>query len=345
MNSLQLHQDFQLNGESFSNLSNLLDLAQEFIKSEASYLKDLGSFILDWFDEKSYVLVSTSGTTGVSKEIELQKFHMIASAKATGRFFNLENKNSALLCLPAAYIAGKMMFVRAMVLGLHLDVVSPSSSPFKNLKDKTYDFVAVVPLQIENSLKALQKIRVLLIGGAKLEDSLRKKINALNLSAYETYGMTETVTHIAVKKTTEEYFCALPTVALSLDSRGCLKIDAPKVSSQSIQTNDLVVLKANNKFKWLGRIDNVINSGGVKLFPEQIEQKLAPFITSQFFITGKPDTRLGEKLVLLVESAPYEFDENIFSNLAVYEKPKEIQFVSEFKRTPTGKILRKENLK
>lgn len=337
-----IHPDFRLNGNYF-DIENLKNLAQELLNNEEEYNHDLGNLILQWFDENDFILLTTSGTTGIPKQIRLQKHAVLNSAKATGIYFQLKPTQTALLCLPTKYIAGKLMFIRALVLGLHLDVVPPSSKPLENCY-KSYDFVAMVPLQVLNSMNKLYLIKKLIVGGAKLEQNIKEKLFELNCEVYETYGMTETITHIAAKKISDEYFTALPHATISVDDRGCLVINAPSVNPETLKTNDLVELRNENQFKWLGRVDNVINSGGVKLFPEQIEDKLNPFFTNRFFVIGKDDLVLGSKLVLVIESEPYEIDLKVFNVLAPYEKPKEIQFVSKFKETPTGKILRKENL-
>ncbi|RRJ90143.1 O-succinylbenzoic acid--CoA ligase [Paenimyroides tangerinum] len=345
MNYNDIHNDFRLNGD-YLDKNKLIELASKLVKSEEIYEQDFGSLIFQWFDEKDFILLTTSGTTGTPKQIKLQKQAVINSAKATGIHFDLKPKDAALLCLPTKYIAGKLMFVRALVLGLHLDVVNPSSNPLENIS-KTYDFVAMVPLQVLNSIEKLHLIKKLIVGGAKLDRKIKEQILSLNshCQVYETYGMTETITHIAAKKISEVFFTALPHAKISVDNRGCLVIDAPSVNSEKLITNDLVELKEPNQFKWLGRVDNVINSGGIKLFPEQIEEKLTPFINNRFFVIGKEDDILGNKLVLIIESEPYVIEPEIFDILSTFEKPKEIQFVTKFKETATGKILRKDNLR
>ncbi len=333
---------FKLNGRSFKD-NELCELAITLIKDGEPHEKELGELILQWFDDNDYVILMTSGTTGDPKPIQLSKAGMIASAKATAKFFKLKKGDSALLCLPTRYIAGKMMFIRALVTGLELDYVSPTSNPLIKIT-KTYDFVPMVPLQVQNSIDKLHQIKTLIVGGAKLSESIKEKITPTTTQIYETYGMTETITHIAAKKIDEDYFEVLPHANISVDSRGCLQIDVPSVSKEQIVTNDLVTLKDERHFKWLGRIDNVINSGGIKLFPELIEEKLSHYIPYRFFVIGKEDETLGNKLVLVIESEPYQLVKEAFDSLDNYEKPKEIQFVNKFKETPTGKILRRENV-
>lgn len=268
---------------------------------------------------------------------------MEASALATGEFFKLQPRDKALLCLSTHYIAGKMMFIRAVVLGLELDFVSPTKDPLKN-NSKIYDFVAMVPLQVHNSITQIEQCKTLIVGGAKLNDKTKSILNKMMLNVYETYGMTETITHIAAKRINEDYFTTLPHANISQDERGCLVIEAPLVSQHLIVTNDLVEMPNEIQFSWIGRFDNLVNSGGVKLVPEKIEQKLSDYIPYRFYVIGKEDVELGQKLVLVIEHAPYTLLPEAFESLEKYEKPKETIFVEKFKETPTGKVLRKETI-
>lgn len=340
MKKIQIHPHFKLNGKSFNELE-LQQLAFTLIKDGNPFEEDLGNLILQWFDSNEYVILSTSGTTGAPKEIELQKESMVASARATAAYFDVQEQTKALLCLPTRYIAGKMMFIRALVLGWELDVVEPSSSPLEKIT-KTYDFCALVPLQVENSLEHLHKIKKVIVGGAKVSAKLAAKLEGLETVFYETYGMTETITHIAARKLGETVFTVLPHAHIETDQRGCLVISVPSIQQEKIQTNDVVTLHGTDQFEWKGRLDNVVNSGGVKLFPEQIEEKLAHYIPYRFFVIGKEDSLLGEKLVLVIESDPFELKKHVFKDLSKFERPKEIQFVPEFEETPTGKILRRK---
>lgn len=337
-----VHNYFKLNGYHL-NAKDLCRVAYSYIKEGDAYEQSIGEFFLDWFDKKNYIEMTTSGTTGLPKLVRLEKQAMIQSALATGDFFGLQPGDKALLCLPTQFIAGKMMLVRSLILGLELDVVSPSLHPLA-LNKTTYDFVAMVPLQVQNSIEQLSKVRKLIIGGAKLDSSLEEKLLHLKTEIYETYGMTETITHIAAKRLGDSVFSVLPNVKISQDDRQCLVINIATISDEPIVTNDLVELLNEHQFKFLGRIDNVINSGGVKLIPEQIEAKLIGKINSRFFVTGLPDTTLGEKLVLVIEGEKQEFEPDFFDVLGKYEKPKEIVFVSKFKENENGKLLRKPSL-
>ena len=335
-----VHNKFKLNGYHLDKY-DLCRVAYSFIKEGKDFEKPVGDFILDWFDSKHYLEIKTSGTTGEPKIIKVQKQAMVNSALATGDFFELQPGNTILNCLPVKYIAGKMMFVRAFILGLEMDFVAPSSNPMKRNKNN-YDFVAMVPLQAENSIAQLNQIKKLIVGGAKVNDTLEKKLAKSKCTVFETYSMTETVTHIAVKKIGQKAFTVFPNITISQDDRNCLVISAPDLDVENIATNDIVELVARNQFIWLGRQDNVINSGGIKLIPEQIEAKLSEKLTSRFFVAGIPDEKLGEKLLLFIEGAPFELDASIFDSLDKYEKPKEIKFIPHFAETETGKIKRNE---
>ena len=337
---MNVHNYFKLNGFHLDR-KDLCRVAYSFIKEGEEYEKSVGDFILDWFDTKSYLELNTSGTTGTPKIIRIEKQAMVNSALATGDFFNLNPGDKALHCLPTKYIAGKMMFVRSFILGLDMDFVAPSSHPLLH-NDTKYDFVAMVPLQAQNSLLELKNVKKMIVGGAKMSKSLEKSLLKLKTETYETYGMTETITHIAAKKIGEKYFTILPNIKISQDDRNCLVIDAPKISNETIVTNDLVELINENQFGYLGRIDNVINSGGIKLIPEQIEDKLFNKIHSRFFVTGIHDPVLGEKVIVVIEGEKQELDESTFDDLDKYEKPKEIFYVSKFIETQNGKIKRKE---
>jgi len=337
-----VHNQFKLNGFHL-NREDLCRVAYSFIKEGEDFEKPVGNFLLDWFDCKSYIEMQTSGSTGAPKTISISKQAMVDSALATGDFFDLQPGNKALQCLPVKYVAGKMMLVRAMILGLDLEFVAPSSHPLEN-NEIDFDFVAMVPLQAQNSISQLKKVKKLIIGGAAVNKTLEKQLLKLPTKVYETYGMTETITHIAARKLGEKAFTVLPYVTVSYDDRNCLVIHAPRISPEVIITNDIVELVDENQFIFLGRMDNVINSGGIKLIPEQIEQKLVGKISQRFFIASIPDDELGEKVVLVIEGEKRELVDSIYESLDKYEKPKEIIFIPKFLDTATGKILRKETL-
>lgn len=342
-----MHPSFKINNTSFTEQS-FIGFIDNLLTSDEDYLKDIGLFLNEWINDKDYVVVNTSGSTGTPKEIKLLKEHMKNSAVATGEFFKLKENSTALLCLSATYIAGKMMLVRAMSLGWDIYLKAPTSNPLEG--DTTYDFAAMVPMQVTNSLDKLQNIKQLIIGGAPVSKKLQEQLYKIRTQCYVTYGMTETCTHIAIKSldvNTEDVYEVLPNVTITQDDRECLAISATTISNETIITNDVVKLVSKTQFQWLGRFDSVINSGGVKLFPEQIEKKLSQLIISRFFIVGIPDETLGEQVVLVIETdSEFELDKKELSNrLSKYEIPKTIFFIKKFEETPTGKVHRSNTLK
>lgn len=343
----KIHLKFKLNSNTYS-AEELKEVAYSLVKEGVYFEKVMGDFLMDWLDAKDYINVRTSGSTGKPKLMKVGKQAMVNSAIATGNYFKMEPGQTALLCLPTHYIAGKMMLVRAMILGLELDFVDPTTQPVFDY-DKTYDFCAMIPIQLKNTLQHINNIKTLIIGGAAISKPLEASIQNLKAKIYATYGMTETVSHVAVKringKQRMDYFKVFPKVTISQDARGCLIIDAPKVTSERLVTNDVVKLHSASEFELVGRIDNMVNSGGVKLFPEQIELKLADHIHDRFFIASEPDADLGEKLILILESDTNKIKASAFKALDKLEIPKTIYNIPKFKETATGKIQRKETLK
>ena len=337
-----VHNHFKFNGVHLGR-EQLCTVAYSFIKEGADFQKALGDFLIDWFDDKTYIEMNTSGTTGAPKLIRVEKEAMVSSALSTGDFFDLNPGNKVLHCLPVDYVAGKMMFVRSFILGLDMDFVEPNSNPLE-YNDVKYDFAAMVPLQAKNSLAKLTNIKKIIIGGVKIHKSLEQELVKLPNEIYETYGMTETITHIAAKRVGERAFTVLPNVTVSSNENNCLVVHAKKINHEPIVTNDIVEIVSDTQFVWLGRFDNVINSGGIKLIPEKIEEKLSTHIPRRYFVHGQADDVLGEKVVLYVEGEPIAIDEEVFSVLDKYEKPKNIVFIPKFTVTATGKIVRKESI-
>lgn len=343
---LHIHPDFRLNGKSYS-LAKLINVAEAMQFEGDEEDKILADFLLNWLYPSDTIIANTSGSTGSPKTITLDKLKMIASAKATGTHFDLKEGTTALHCLSANYIAGKMMMVRALYLGWHIDVVLPNKMPLAQTA-KNYDFAAMVPIQLQNSLKDLHRVKKLIVGGAAVSPVLQEKLQQLPTEVFSTYALTETITHVAIKKlnhrseqeTTDNAYEALPNVHFSTDERNCLIIDAPQVSKEKVYTNDVVKLYSPTKFSWLGRADFVINSGGHKVHPEQVEQVLALVIDAPFFVTSVPDDALGEKVILIIEGKEEVFPEIDYVGLHPYEIPKKVYFVDAMEYTTTGKIQR-----
>ncbi|QLE02935.1 AMP-binding protein [Galbibacter sp. BG1] len=346
----KVHLKFKLNN-TYYDQEDLKEVAYSFIKEGEPYEQSIGNFLMDWLNNKDHLYVKTSGSTGAPKNIRLQKQYMVNSAIASGDFFDISVGDSAFHCLPAEFIAGKMMLVRAMILGLEIDLVAPTLNPMCEI-NKSYDFAAMIPLQVYNSLDKLNQIKQLIVGGAAVKKELIESVQQKETLVYETYGMTETVTHIAAKRinnfrTAQEvenaHFKVLPNVKISLDKRHCLVIDAPFIAEETIVTNDIVDIINESEFDWKGRYDNVINSGGLKLIPEQIEKKLSSAIANRFFVYGMDDKSLGEKLVLIVEGKKDNDLADRISKIKELHKnelPKEIYFTKAFLETENGKVIR-----
>jgi len=334
----------QINGKHYNN--------ENFESIDNSEIR---AFLEKWGNEELSISVKTSGSTGKPKLIRLLKSDMIASAKLTGEYFNLKNAQTALLCLPVKYIAGKMMLVRAMVLGLDLISVKPSSNPIIDCV-QSINFAAMTPMQVNTVLNQspdkLNLIEQLIIGGAPVNSPLESKLQEVKTHCYNTYGMTETITHIAVKKLNKEYkskyFEALPNITFQLNKDDCLLINTPHLSTLTVTTSDKVKITDKHTFMFIGRIDNVINSGGIKIHPEELETRVSNlFHNKRFFFSSLPDELFGEKLVLVIES------ENTISNLQsglekqldTFEMPKTIFYIDSFMETKTKKIDRIRTLK
>lgn len=322
-------------------------------QDNADWWQHIVDFLEQWANNSPEVDVFTSGSTGKPKKIKLQKTHLWQSASQTCDFFKLNSKTNALLCLPVNYIAGKMMLVRAMVVKMNLICVQPTANPIKNLDEKI-DFAAMVPMQVYRGVENVEKfnqIKNLIIGGGKVSDKLIKKLSPFRGKVFETFGMTETISHIAIKQLIpkkETHFTPLKGVKISQSENKTLIIDCPKIGVNKLKTNDII--EFDNKigtFNWLGRTDFLINSGGIKIIPELIEKKIEKYISSTFLIVGKGDDQFGEKLILIIQQTDKknevnELMEKIKTVLPPKFLPKEIIFVKEIPLTPSGKINRKK---
>jgi o-succinylbenzoate---CoA ligase len=330
---------------------NNLNTSKLYFKTD--FEKKIDNFLEDWFSTSETVKVQSSGSTGIPKIFDIEKDKMINSALMTCNFLGLKENDIALICLPIEYISGKMMVVRSIQRKLRLMITDPSLRPLEDITDEI-NFCAMTPLQVENSLDKLYLIKNLIIGGAAVSENLKKKIyQTLTFSnsqtqIFETYGMSETLSHIALRQifpVAEDYFTVFENVEISHDERGCLKIFAPNLNSEILQTNDLVEIKGDNQFKFLGRIDNVINSGGAKIFPEQLESLIKKEIPNEVVFLGIDDESLGQKLILLIEGEESKDLVEKISHIPFeksFHKPKEIIFVEKIPRTPNGKLNRIE---
>jgi O-succinylbenzoic acid--CoA ligase len=339
-----MHSDFRLNGVSY-NRDRLLTFAHELCNSKEEYLTELGRFLLDWLSDKPEIKLQTSGSTGEPTQLRAPKAMLSASAMTTVKALALQPTQQALLCLPVRHIAGKMMLIRALLAGLWIDVIEPTASP---MVSKTYDFTAITPHQLRSSLDHLDRFKQIIVGGAPVDDSLRSALKGHASMIYSSYGMTETYSHVALQNLSavETHYTAVDHVRFSTHG-DALVIHAPHIGIEKLITTDCVDLISSTQFLWKGRSDHVINSGGIKLHPEQIEKVLSTIISVPFFVFGKPDKRLGQSLSIVFEGhLPNEIETMVSSldTLSKYEKPKDYFVLSQFIRS-NGKILRKQTLK
>lgn len=363
------------------NVYTLEDICEGKAMPKDDFEASTFDFIKAWQSPQMQFELKTSGSTGKPKPITILRSQMQASADNTVNYLNLTGATHALICINTAYIGGMMMLVRGLAYDWSLYALSPSSNPFRTLQTQlgcsdeallahleglAFDFAALVPLQMQVLLEdeidfrpVLNKMQALILGGGAVSPGLEEKINSLSVPVFNTYGMTETVSHIALRRLNDankaNYFEALPQVQLRQDTRGALAIKAPMTLDVWIQTNDLVEMVAENKFIWKGRVDNVINSGGIKLHPEQIEPQIeAVFeelgLKNAFFLDKMADAQLGEKLILLIEGKAFseeqtsQLKELLSKKLKKYEIPKKIVYLRQFLRTDTEKIQRKVTL-
>ncbi len=312
---------------------------------------DLESFIDQWQNNNDTILVHTSGSTGKPKPLLVEKKRMEASARITCRFLGLEKGDTALLCLPLDYIAGKMMVVRALTCGLHLVSVAPDSHPLASVTSPL-SFAAMVPLQVFHSLQVpvererLRAIRHLIIGGGAIDKNMETALQSFPNAVWSTYGMTETLSHIALRRLNgperSEWYTPFEGVKVSLNAEECLVIDAPAVHDGPLITNDLTALKGN-RFRIIGRKDNVVCSGGIKIQIEEVERQLSAHTSVPLMVTKIPDARLGEQLVLLTETKDIRMLQKLCRELLPrYWQPRRFFTVNSLPLTETGKPARRE---
>ena len=315
------------------------------------------SFCHEWLSEKSIFKLTTSGSTGTPKEISISRNAMLSSALKTIAFFNLKKGDKSLLCLNTAFIGGKMMLVRAMEAEMEMYVTPPSSMPLTS-DLPAQDFAAFVPLQLHDILSInkfdefLNRMKGIIVGGAAISEKLEELCRRLSCPVYSTYGMTETVSHVALKRINsnnpDSCYTTLPGILIGQTKEGCLEISGDVTENRLVKTNDVVRLINKNQFEWLGRKDNIINTGGVKVQIELLERKIEPILKGlniyfNFIIASMPDDKLGERIVMVAESNVTDESkimEMLKSNLDKYEIPRKIIFCAPFSYTTSGKIDR-----
>lgn len=341
------------------------DLARKDTGKDTDVIQKVASVCRWWFETNEPLNIATSGSTGTPKKYRFERAAVETSIRMTTEALGLKEGTRALLAIDPAYIGGRMVILRALYNGMNLICTAPAGNPLKFIhKEVCIDFASFVPLQVENmisnpeSADKFRKIECVLIGGAPVGERLAKNLKGFSNRIFQTFGMTETLSHIALKNLTDagDYYEALPGVNISADARGCLIIEVPALIDQPLVTNDLIEQKSGNSFRWLGRIDRQINSGGIKISPEVLEKKCETFLGPYcgpvgFFFDWQPDELLGQKVVLVLtgneknnpdmtELSP----EGLRGILERYEIPKEIYRALKVYLTPGGKPDRKATL-
>ena len=319
-------------------------------------MMSLDEFLAEWHNDSEFVHVQTSGSTGSPKPMMVEKRRMLASARITCDFLGLRPGDSALLCMSLDYIAGKMMVVRSLERQLRLVTVAPSGHPLSHLSPHSSHFsplvfAAMVPLQVYNSLQVpeecerLREIRHLIIGGGAIDEAMAAQLKTFPHAVWSTYGMTETLSHIALRRLSgpeaSDWYTPIPSVNLSLSVDGCLIIEAPEVCEERLVTNDIAVLSPEGRFRILGRKDNMICSGGIKIQAEELERQLRPHLSAPFMITKRSDEKFGEVVVLLTEGDISDARNVCEHILPKFHHPRIYLHVAQIPLTATGKPARK----
>ena len=324
----------------------------------------LEDFLAEWNNDSPFVEVKTSGSTGEPKRMLVEKRRMLASARITCDFLGLHPGDTALLCMSLDYIAGKMMVVRALERGLKLITIPPTGHPLSTINYKLstinykLSFSAMVPMQVYNTLQVpeererLKQIRHLIIGGGAIDDSLADELKDFPNNVWSTYGMTETLSHIALRRLNGPeaslWYTPFPSVQLSLSDEGCLIIHAPEVCLEPLVTNDIAEISHNGdsprceKFRILGRKDNVICSGGLKIQAEELERQLRPHMSAPFVISKRADEKFGEIVVLITEGSPSDARTICERILPKFHQPKAYLHIDQIPLTETGKPARQK---
>jgi len=350
-----LHLDFSLP----NTLDTVRDLLEKFQKQDSFYASLL--FCEEWLSGKKEFLFYTSGSTGKPRSMRVNRRRIVASVESTASFLDLKKEGRVFICLNTQFTGGKMLLVRAMHLGLQADIVRPTNQPFVFSNNKPYILASFLPsqlfhfFQLNENFEFLSNIENILIGGAPLRIELLEKLSKLQkCRVFETFGMTETLSHVAMKnlngsKDVSPFFETMPGISIKTNDADCLMVKGKVTANKWLETKDVVQLIDANRFIWKGRKDNVINSGGVKLYPEEIEQIMVSIFKKSgfnfdFFLTSLPDEMLGERLILVIEGKDYDTEKigyELRKGLHAFHVPKEVLLKSKFERTETGKIVRK----
>ncbi len=289
--------------------------------------------------------IETSGTTGTPKIILVTKLQMQLSATATLSYFNLKPGMTTMLCLSSNFIAAKMMIVRAIIGRLKITFIEPTLTPSKFITNEI-DFLPLIPAQAKELLAGGKRdfVKKLLIGGGEVDRLIENLLIDSNIKVYESFAMTETLSHFAIKRihpNKQEYFSTLPGFKITINEKKELVLINNEFLDETITTKDIIEIYDETHFKWLGRSDNLINSGGLKISPEEIEKKLKKRLPNKnFIVAGAPSNKFGQEVILIIEGSNVDIDNVIFNNLERYSVPKKIYFFPKFPRTQSGKIQR-----
>ncbi len=312
-------------------------------------MASVAEFNAEWHNELPYIEAHTSGSTGEPKAIKLPKSDMLISARATNDFFGINHESTLAIPLSLDYIAGKMMAVRAIAANCRLVELPVNNRVAIN---ERVDLLSVVPSQLEYLLynqESLRNVRKILVGGAAVSPDIEARINALRVEAYIGYGMTETCSHVALRRlgTDDMIYKAMPTVSFDTDSRGCLVVKSDVFSWGQLTTNDLVEIVSSISFKWIGRVDDVINSGGIKVHPAEIEAYLIKHAETSlpaFYVVGQPSEKWGQVPILVAECSAAARDAILMQIERIdwprAWKPARVVAVGSLPRTTNGKIKR-----
>lgn len=312
--------------------------------------------IQDWFSGKDRFTFQTSGSTGQPKSIEFSRDQVVASARRTNNVLQLEAGQTILCCLNTRFVAGFMMLIRAFERNLKLMITEPTSNPLSLVEEEKIDFVAMTPLQVlggmEHHPEKIDQVKTLLIGGADVHPDLEERLSQLQCEVFHSYAMTETLTHVAIRSINQKgkIYRALEGVTFSQAENACLVVHDKILKIYDLITNDIVILENDQEFQWLGRLDNMVNSGGIKIHIEALELTIRDLLlklgqANKICLVSIPDARLTNKLVLLMEGESIDFDQmdmlkKLKSELPAFHDPKEIRMVPELFHTNTGKIDR-----
>ena len=331
---------------------------------ESDFEQKTFDFISEWMQENASFVQNTSGSTGAPKKVTITRSQMIASAKMSIDALGLRRGNNAFLCISPDYIGGKMMLVRSLIAGMKIIASTPSSNPFNKLPPhQRIDFAAMVPYQIHEIMRSdkaikFNEVKTVIIGGASIDNETEEKLQGYRCVFYSTYGMTETISHIALRqlngKDASDYYRTLPGIRVSADERSCLVIEWDQLP-QRIVTNDIVEIVSVGAFRWIGRWDNVINTGGIKVFPEKVEKIVKEILRSldlhnAFFVGSVADMKFGNKVTLFIEGNLGDelidvVEREISRKIPGTEAPKQVILIKSFVLTENGKINRKATAK